>query len=97
MKVVVREKAEDDLDSIFQWIARDNPRAAAQMIGRIRDRINALELDSLAHMGRKGFVEGTLELVEYPYLVVYQVDDSRHEVDIVAIVHGAWNREDDAI
>ena len=33
MKVIVREKAEDDIDDIFQWIARDNPRAAARPRG----------------------------------------------------------------
>lgn len=97
MKVVVREKAEDDLDDIFQWIARDNPRAAAQMVARIRDRIHLLELDSLARMGRPGFVEGTLELVEYPYLIIYRVDDSRREVDVLAIMHGARHRDDGTI
>ncbi|MBI3702577.1 MAG: type II toxin-antitoxin system RelE/ParE family toxin [Rhizobiales bacterium] len=38
MKVIVRAKAEDDLDDIFQWIVRDSPRAAARMVARIRDR-----------------------------------------------------------
>ena len=93
MKVIVRERAEDDLDDIFQWIAKDNPRAAAGVVSRIRDRINALELDSLAHMGRLGFVEGTLELVEYPYLIIYRVDDARREVVVLSIMHGARERE----
>ena len=30
------------------------------MVSRIRDRIGMLELESLAHMGRQGIVEGTL-------------------------------------
>ena len=94
MKVIVREKADDDLDDIFQWIAKDNPRAAAAMVARIRDRINGLELDSLAHMGRLGYVEGTLELVEYPYLIIYLVDEARREVVVLSIMHGARNRED---
>ncbi|MBI5909302.1 MAG: type II toxin-antitoxin system RelE/ParE family toxin [Betaproteobacteria bacterium] len=93
MKVIVRETAEDDLDDIFQWIARDNPRAAARMVARIRDRINGLELNSLAHMGRLGFVAGTLELVEYPYLIIYQVHDARREVVVLSIMHGARDRE----
>jgi plasmid stabilization system protein ParE len=97
MKVIVREQAEDDIDKIFQWIAKDNPRAAAAMISRIRDRINGLELDSLAHMGRFGFVEGTLELVESPYLIIYRVDDARREVNVLAILHGARDREGRAI
>ena len=95
MKVVVRRKAEDDLASIFQWIGTNNPRAARAMVGRIRDRIALLELDALAHMGRPGFVEGTLELVEFPYLIVYRVDDSVHEVTILAIIHGARDREEE--
>jgi plasmid stabilization system protein ParE len=51
MKVIIREAAEDDLDRIFAWIAKDNPRAAADMVSRIRDRITRLELDPLAQMG----------------------------------------------
>jgi toxin ParE1/3/4 len=95
MKVVVRAKAEHDLDSIFQWIARDNPRAATVMVARIRDRIAMLELDALARMGRPGFTKGTLELVEYPYLIIYRVDASLREVTVLAIMHGARDREDE--
>ena len=47
MKVNVREAAEDDLDRIFSWIAKDRPRAAANMVVRIRDRIRLLELNPL--------------------------------------------------
>ena len=89
MKVVVRRKAADDLEHVFQWIAKDNPRAAANMVARLRDRVNALEVRSLAHMGRVGFVEGTLELVEPPYIIIYSVDDVRGEVTILSIVHSA--------
>ena len=93
MKVVIQSKAEDDLEKLFRWIAKDNPRAAADMVARIRDRINSLELDSLAHMGRFGLVEGTLELVEYPYLIIYRVNDARREVIVLAIMHGAQDRK----
>jgi addiction module RelE/StbE family toxin len=92
MKVVFRESALDDLDRIYAWIAKDNPPAAAAMISRIRDRISFLELDSLAHMGRPGIVSDTRELIEYPYIVVYRVDDQRREVLILAVLHGAQDR-----
>ncbi len=42
MKVVVREAAALDLDAIFSWISKDNPRAAAEMVERIRLRVNRL-------------------------------------------------------
>jgi plasmid stabilization system protein ParE len=89
MKVIVLKSAEDDLNDIFQWISRDNPRAASAMVRRIRDRINGLAWDSLAHTGRLGFVEGTLELVEYPYLIIYRIDDFRREARVLAVIHGA--------
>jgi toxin ParE1/3/4 len=93
MKVTVRDAAEDDLHRIFSWIAEDNPRAALDMVSRIRERINLLELDALAHMGRPGFVKGTRELVEYPYIIVYRVFDERGEIVVLSIVHGAQDRE----
>lgn len=95
MKVVVRERAADDLDKIHAWIAKHNPGAASEMVVRIRDRIGLLELDALAHMGRPGFVEGTRELIEYPHVIVYRVDDRRREIEILAIFHGAQDRRDD--
>jgi plasmid stabilization system protein ParE len=63
------------------------------MIVRIRDRINLLEVNALARMGRRGFVPGTLELVEYPYIVVYRVLDTRREIEILSIVHGERDRD----
>jgi len=92
MKVVLRDSALDDLDRIYAWISNDNPSAAADMVARIRDRISFLEIDALAQMGRLGLVSGTRELIEYPYIIVYRVDDRLREVDILAIFHGAQSR-----
>jgi len=64
MKIVVRAKADEDLDGIFAWIAKDNPRAAAGMIRRIRQRIGRLAMPGLEHMGRPGLDPGTRELIE---------------------------------
>ena len=93
MKVIIRESAEADLDHIAEWIAKDSPATAARMVASIRDRINFLETDELAHMGRPGFVEGTRELIEHPYIIVYRVYDDRSEVEVLSIVHGAQDRE----
>jgi toxin ParE1/3/4 len=93
MKIIIRKAAQDDLDRIASWIGKDNRRAAVSMVSRIRDHIDLLEEDNLAHMGRPGLVEGTRELIEYPYIVVYRVDEERREVVIVSVVHGARHRE----
>ena len=46
----------------------------------------------LTYMGRPGLVEGTRELLEWPYIIVYKVFEDREEVVIVSIVHGAQDR-----
>jgi plasmid stabilization system protein ParE len=42
MNVIVHDSAEDDLDRIFEWIAKDNSSVATKMLTQIRDRINLL-------------------------------------------------------
>ena len=93
MRVIVRKSAEADLDHIAEWIRRDSQAAAVRMVASIRDRINSLETDELAHMGRPGFVEDTRELLEYPYIIVYKVFEGRGETVVLSVVHGAQDRE----
>ena len=93
MKVVIYESAAADLDGIFNWISENSPRAAADLVRRVRARINRLGIRGLAHIGRPGLVEGTRELIEAPYIIVYRVDEATDEIAVLAIVHGARNRE----
>jgi toxin ParE1/3/4 len=93
MRVVVREAAARDLDDIFDWISKDSPRAATKLVRRILDRIDRLTIPGLTHIGRPGLVEGTRELVETPYIVVYAVDEEADEITVLAIVHGARDRK----
>jgi plasmid stabilization system protein ParE len=44
-------------------------------------------------MGRPGLDPGTRELVESPYIIVYEVHEARGEVHVLYIVHGAQDRE----
>jgi plasmid stabilization system protein ParE len=66
MKVIIREAAEADLDHIAEWITQDSPSGAVRMVKTIRDRINFLETDELAHMGRPGLVEGHVNSSNIP-------------------------------
>jgi toxin ParE1/3/4 len=92
MNIVIREEAVDDLDSIFAWIARDNPRAAAATVRLLRERIEVLATPGLDYIGRRGRAAETRELVEPPYIIVYQVIEERQEIVIIAILHAAQNR-----
>ncbi len=92
MKVVVREAAARDLDDIFDWIFQDSPKAAVEIVRRIRARIERLAIPGLSHIGRPGLIVGTRELVEGPYIVVYEVEELADELTVLAIVHGARDR-----
>jgi toxin ParE1/3/4 len=94
MRVVVRAKADADLDSIFDWISKDSRRAAAEMIRHIRTRVRRLGEREFTYTGRPGLDPGTRELVVYPYIVVYEVHEDRGEIVVLAIVHGARDREE---
>ena len=95
MKITFDPAAVDDLDHIFIWISRDNRDAAHEMIARIKARIAALATEGFAHMGRIGLVEHTRELIERPFIIVYQVDEARDEIVILAVAHGAQDRFDE--
>ena len=43
-------------------------------------------------MGRPGLVEGTRELLEGPYIIVYRVDEELGDVIVGSVVHGARKR-----
>jgi toxin ParE1/3/4 len=92
MRVTFDPAASGDLDRIYAWIAKNNPRAASELIARIRAKVMRLETPELTHMGRPGLVEGTRELLEWPYIIVYKVHEDRDEIVVVSIVHGAQKR-----
>ena len=63
------------------------------MVERIRARIDRLAFQGLSHIGRPGLLEGARELVEPPYIIVYEVHDAIDEIEVLAVVHGARSRE----
>jgi toxin ParE1/3/4 len=92
MKLVIREEALDDLDGIYDWIAKDSQEAAGRVVRVLRQSMNRILLPELANIGRPGRRKGTRELVEWPYIIVYKVNDDREVVTILSEVHGAWIR-----
>jgi plasmid stabilization system protein ParE len=63
------------------------------VLGRIEARVALLAIPGLEHMGRPGLQEGTRELIEHPYIIVYEVLESRAEIVVWAVVHGAQDRQ----
>jgi plasmid stabilization system protein ParE len=92
MRVVFEEEALEDLQKIYNWISPANQRAAADLVTRIFDKVEVLATPGLAEMGRPGLEPGTRELIEYPYIIVYEVNVARQEIVILSVVHGARDR-----
>jgi toxin ParE1/3/4 len=89
MRLIFDEDALDDLHGIFSWIEKDNPRAAQRLIDRIFRKLELLLNPGFARMGRIGREPGTHELIERPYIIVYEVREQRQEIIVLAVFHGA--------
>jgi toxin ParE1/3/4 len=59
---------------------------------RIVARINQLSNPRLSSMGRPGQIQGTRELLAWPYVIVYTVDKAAGQILVRAILHGARDR-----
>jgi len=95
MKLVFDERALVDLEGIFNWIAKDNSIAAKAVVERIF--ASTEHLVSFPEMGHFGRDEGTYEWVvpRLPYIVVYEIDRSQSRIVVIAVVHGARDRENE--
>lgn len=85
MRVRWLRTASRNLDAAIEYIAKEDPGAAANVYAHIRERVAALA--EQPSMGRPGRVFGTRELVieKYPYIVPYRIQDN--EVQILRVFH----------
>jgi len=89
MKLVYSARSLRHLQSIYDYIAQDNPAAALKVIERIRSATSRLV--SFAYSGRPGPKDTRLLSVPgAPYIVVHRVQDN--EVRILTVLHTARNR-----
>ena len=94
MKLVFDDRALADLEGIYRWIAQDSPASAKAVVDRLFGSIELLI--SFPFMGHAGHVPDTFEWVvpRLPYIVVYEVDQAREQVIVMAVFHGAQDRDD---
>lgn len=90
MKIRWLARAADDLESLFNFIERNNPNAAAQTVVTVIATVKRL-MDNPA-LGRPGRVPDTRELVIDNYIVAYRV--KADVVQVLRVLHGArsWPR-----
>ena len=86
MRVVWTPEALLDRGDIWDYIATDNPRAAARMDELFSD--TAAKLADHPKLGRPGKIHGTRELIPHEsYRLVYEI--SGETVWVLALVHTA--------
>jgi toxin ParE1/3/4 len=87
MQVRWTTAAENDLQTIADYLFEKTPEHAARLIREIYSAPSALK--SFPNRGRAGKKQGTRELVlsSLPYIIVYQV--SSDVLHVVRILHGA--------
>lgn len=87
MRVRWLRRALQNLDEEAEYIARDDPDAAAQMVDRIATSVERLATHPA--LGRTGRIPGTRELMVSgtPYVVPYRVHGET--VEILRVFHGA--------
>jgi plasmid stabilization system protein ParE len=84
-----------DIDEIHAHIAKDSPFAAAAMIGRIFDAIDALEIfphRTVVERQDPGLAHPVRSLPVKPYVVYFRVIEDERIVVVRHIRHGARRR-----
>lgn len=86
MRVIWTPEALQDRTDIWDYIAADNPRAAARMDELFSDA--AARLADHPKLGRPGKIQGTRELIPHEsYRLVYEIGSE--SVWMLALVHTA--------
>jgi len=85
LQIVWTKKSINNLDSIDEYISKDNPVIAAEVVMNIFESVQKLK--NYPGLGRQGRVEDTRELVisKYPYVVPYRIEEN--VIFILRVVH----------
>ncbi len=76
-----------DIDSLYDFIAQDNPTAAQEVFDHIESMIDHLPVHP--ELGHKGRIAATRELIvpDTAYIVAYQIQPDH--IDILSIIHSS--------
>jgi plasmid stabilization system protein ParE len=87
-RFVITPDAFDDLEHIFQYIARSSPSAAKKVVREIRAGIHKVAVNpGLGHL-RADLVDEPLRFWGvYSYLIIYRAE--RKPIEVLRILHGA--------
>ncbi|WP_137043623.1 type II toxin-antitoxin system RelE/ParE family toxin [Pseudolabrys sp. FHR47] len=95
MRLRFTARALDQLEAIRTYLAERNPAAARRVMAEIHGA--AGRLLRYPFMARPGRVLATREWVirGTPYILVYEVDEVAAEIVVMAVFHGAQDRNEE--
>jgi toxin ParE1/3/4 len=88
-EVVYTDAAERDLTQISSYIAADDPRAAVRFVERLRAKCEHLKHFSTIGRRRPDIHPDIRSLPHGSYVVYFEWDGSRDEMQILRIWHGS--------
>lgn len=92
-KVIFSPQAIADLEAVVQFIARENPEAAARVGKALIDRVAILENFPLIGSPYPKY-PGARRLVSRPYVIFYRFREQENFIDILRYWHGAQSGPD---
>jgi toxin ParE1/3/4 len=90
---ILSPQADSDLAGIFDYVAKDRPRAAARVVGKIIKRLDSLADHPLSGEAQPKYGVDTRFSTVENYLIVYRPRDQG--IEVVRVLHGA--RDYDAL
>lgn len=93
MNIVFSPEAKRDLDDIFDFILKDRPSCAQDILDRIKEHIGYLR--DHPYIGRPGRVPSTREWVlpNLPFIIPYQVKNNQLQILRVYHTTRRWPEE----
>jgi addiction module RelE/StbE family toxin len=85
MQIKWLRQALRNLEQAHNYILKENPTAAQELILKIQNA--ASQLENYPFMGKSGRVEGTRELIisNSPYIIIYRIQEE--SVEILRVLH----------
>jgi toxin ParE1/3/4 len=87
-ELFVSRRADADLREIWRYIASDNPAAADRVLLRIDAKLQILRRFPQVGALRNDIRRGMRMLIEGNYLLLYEYDSRKDEVDLIAVIDG---------
>ena len=87
-EVILRARAERDLEAIGDYIARDNPRRAISFVRELRDQGKKLADNPKIGVRIPVLGEAIQRITFNKYLIIYRYDQDKDTVFILRITEG---------